>query len=163
MAWWQQLIPRERLALVLAAISILLLLVYQLIWQPLQQDLQRAESQRVRLQADYLWMQQASQQIKAYGAQPRSSQNKSPRRSLLVEVDDSLKRAGMGSALEEIKPDGNKLLRVFLKNVDFDQVIAWLGYLKKQDVHVTSSVIDRLQQTSKADIRLTFERKEGSP
>jgi len=158
MEWWQQLIPRERQALVLAAITLLALFIYQLLWLPLQQDMQKADSLRVRLENDYAWMHRGSQQIKAYGSGASVQVVETAQRSLLVEVDDSLKRAAMAKALEEIKPDGSKLLRVALKNVAFDKVVDWLGYLKKRNIRVTSSVVNRLASTPKVDIRLTFER-----
>ncbi len=158
MEWWQQLIPRERQAVVLAAISLLALLVYQLAWVPLQKDMQQSHSLRERLDKDYAWMHRASQQVKAYGAGAGEPVVATAQRSLLVEVDDSLKRAGMSKALEEIKPDGSSLLRVALKGVAFDKVMDWLGYLKKRNIRVTSSVANRLGNTPKMDIRLTFER-----
>ena len=80
---------------------------------------------------------------------------------VLVEVDESLKRAGLANALEEIKPDGAQLLRVALQNVAFDQVAPWLGYLNKRGIEVTSSVINRIEDTPRVNLRLTLESKAG--
>lgn len=160
MDWWRRLLPRERLAVAFAALCLLVLLAYVSLWQPLQSDLDRQNALRTRLDQDYAWMHQASEQIKAYRVGATVHADSAPRRSLLVEVDDSLKRAGMASALEEIKPDGGKLLRVTLKQVSFDQLWIWLGYLEQREIRVTSSAITRLAATATADVRLTFERPE---
>lgn len=162
MAWWLQLLPRERLAVVLAALAVLSLLVYQLAWRPLHEQQASLLAQRQGLQQDFLWMSAAGQQIAAYRSNGASAQAASPTRSLLVEADDSLKRSGLAQALQEIKPEGNKLLRVVLKGVPFDATIGWLGYLRQRGIVATSAVFSRVGDTATADVRLTLERAEGA-
>lgn len=158
---WQQLLPRERLAVLLAVLAVLSLMLYQLAWRPLSQDLQRERELRERQEQDYLWMNEASQKIRAYRGGGATAPAQVATRSLLVEADDSLKRSGMAQSLQEIKPDGNSLLRVVLKDVPFDRAVAWLGYLAKQGISVSSVVFNRVGDTPNADVRLTLERSAG--
>jgi len=161
--WWHQLIPRERIALGLGALALGLFILYQWFWAPLQQDVLRAQAVRERLDQDYTWMHRAAREVAGYQANSAGDvvADSQPRRSLLVEVDESLKRAGLANALEEIKPDGSQLLRVELRNVAFDQVTPWLGYLYKRGIQVTSSVINRIDDTPRVNLRLTLESKAG--
>ena len=76
-----------------------------------------------------------------------------------MEVDESLKQAGLSEALQGIRPDGTRLLRVDLKGVEFGRVPEWLDDLRGQGIEVSSVEIERLGDTSRVDMRLTLERE----
>ena len=64
--------------------------------------------------------------------------------SLLAQVDPSLQRGGLAGALQEIKPDGEKNVRVSLRKSPFERVVLWLDYLRAEGLALSWVASGRL-------------------
>ena len=139
MGWWHRLSAREKAALLSAGVFVLLAFYYLGIWSPLRADIVLYEKRILQLEGDYRHMVQAEGELKLLRQQAGTEgQNRKarPEVGLLAEVDTSLQRGGLGRALKEIKPDGDKGVRVRLEKSPFDQVVRWLEYLRSSGIDV---------------------------
>ena len=153
---WQRLQPREQWLLGLGGGVVLLTLLYLLIVEPInlhhQQAAQRLETARATAQE----LERAAALVGAAGPRsPRGSGNA----SLLTIVDRSLKGSKIGKPASRIQPDGDTRVRIWLEDVSFDALIAWLGDLQQhQGVRVGTADIDKTSGQGLVDVRLSLER-----
>ncbi|MEO5341909.1 MAG: type II secretion system protein M [Gammaproteobacteria bacterium SHHR-1] len=157
--WWHGLQPRERLSLLLAGLLIASVLVWQLIWVPLQTQLDKARTQVQAQQQLLAWMRQAAAQLKATD-QAAEQQPDNSSTSLLSLVDQSARSAGLSQALKKIQPEGDEV-RVWLDQLDFDKAMLWLGALQRQGVSVSSLNAERAQAPGQVQMRLSLARSKG--
>jgi type II secretory pathway component PulM len=139
---WVRLSLREKRA-VLAAATVVLLVVYHLaFWSPLSRDIALQQQVISQLEATYRHMAEAGAEVKRLqlltGAGGETGQS-GPRVSLLAKVDSSLQRGGLAASLQEIRPDGDEILRVSLSKSSFETVVLWLDYLRAEGIEVTQA------------------------
>lgn len=158
--WWNQLSSRERRLVGGGGVLTLTLLLYALIWQPFQNTLQRLRQTVAEQRADLAWMRQAALEAKRLrNAQdkPSSSPSQDARRSLLIVVDQTARSAGLGTALKRVEPQGEDKVRVWLEQVDFDQLIGWLDTLRREQAIRTANAVIERQAGGSVDARLILQ------
>jgi general secretion pathway protein M len=128
-AWWETLNTRERGLVAGGTVLALVVVLYVLVWEPLQTSSRRLRQNVAEQRANLAWMRQAAQEIKRLNgasiAQPASDD-----RSLLTLVDQTARAAGLGAAMKRVAPQGDDKLSVQLDSVEFDKLIPWLGALE---------------------------------
>lgn len=154
--YWQNLQPRDQRILLIGAVIVVPLLLYSLIIEPFQQSMTRLE-EGVKKNTELLaWMEQAAAQVKTLRGSGTSTSNSGA--SLLSVVDASAKQNGLGSALKQVKPDGNGV-RLRFEQAGFDDMVRWLGRLgSEQGVGVTSLTLERLSVTGQVNATVVLER-----
>ena len=153
--WYAGLAQRERVLVTGAAILLVLLLLYAMIWQPLSDAYLRMQK-GVQVQQDTLtWMQQASQQIKGLKGQAGRG-NRGFQGSLLAVVDRSAQAAGLGQAMKRVEPEGRDGVRVWLEGASFDSLISWLGTLASQGAEVSTITLERQDIPGRVDARVNL-------
>lgn len=143
--WFAALSRREQI-LILGCIGLLLgILLYSFFWQPyvakettLQQ---RVAQEAARLQ----WMQQASHEVRRLRAQTDPGQSKQRDESLLALVDRIAKTTKVSDNITRLEPQGEEEVRVWLDQVNFNNMLRWLGQLEK-DWGVQVSVVSLQRQ-----------------
>ena len=153
---WRQLQPREQWMLGVGAVAVVLTLLYLLVWEPVQLAAQRAEQQ---LQAERATAQELERAAALVGAAGPQNRRSSGNASLLTIVDRSLKGSKIGKPASRIQPDGDSRVRVWLEDVSFDALLAWLADLEQhQGVRVGTADIDKTSGQGLVDVRLSLER-----
>ncbi len=156
--WFGALEQREQRVLLAGAGILLVLLLYVLIWQPLQSRHERAANGVVSGQATLGWMLEAAAEVRALQGSGTSAGNGLEGRSLLAVVDQSARRTGLGDALKRVEPEGAGAVRVWLEAASFDQMIGWLaGLSQQQGVQVDVISIERGDATGRVNARLTLQ------
>ena len=122
---WQQLAPRERMLVSLAAGVMAVMLAYLLIWQPLFGSTARLREE-VAGQRDLLqWLQSIEPEVQQLrGA--RSIRGPGAGGSLMSLVDQTSSASGLKPFVTRIQPEGDKEVRVWLEQAPYDEVMRWL-------------------------------------
>lgn len=157
-AWWARLQANERRIMIAGAVVLALVVPYFGVWLPLQDDIAALEEQVREQQAVKRWMQQAAAEVKQLSASG-SAPAERPRdgRSLLAVVDQTAKRSGLGPGLRRLEPEGRAAVRVWLEQVAFDDMAAWLTGLEQQNGLVVDTItIDRQDLPGQVNARITL-------
>lgn len=124
--YWRGLAPRERLMLSVGGVLLGIVLLYSLLWAPLQRDLNRLRAEVPRGQQQLQWMRSQAgrvQQLRA--AAPAVAQGG----SLMSFVEQSSKAYNIRA---NIQPEGQNAVRVGVDGVGFNSLAEWLANLQKQ-------------------------------
>ena len=150
MKWWFHLSAREKGALSAAGVVVLLAIYYLGFWSPLSQDIALNKKVIAQLEADYRHMLQAEAELGQLQVSVGATESQGERVttvSLLAEVDSSLQRGGLAAYLNEIKPDGEQIVRVSLDKAPFERVVMWLEYLRSNGVDVTKASVNAAEES----------------
>jgi type II secretory pathway component PulM len=164
MNWWVRLSVREKRALLATAMVLLLVVYYLAFWAPLSRDIALQRQAISQLEADYRHMVEAAaavtrlQRLAAGGTPPGQPGLKV---SLLAKVDSSLQRGGLADALQEIRPDGEQVLRVSLRKSPFEKVVLWLDYLRSEGIEVTRASFNADDEPG--HVQLTVQLRDRRP
>jgi general secretion pathway protein M len=156
-ARYQSLAPRERRAVTLGAMALLLILGYLLAWEPLQQS---RDAWRVRVtaaEADLAWMRAAAPRVQVAAGTTIAAAAPNGR-SLLARVDASARDAGLGTALLRVEPVAAGQVRVTFEQAGFDALMQWLEALAAaQGVRVTELSAQRADGVGLVDARVSLQ------
>ena len=155
MQYWHNLQARDQRVLLIGAVVALPLLIFALIIDPFNQEVERLQ-QAVESNTELLdWMEQSAQQVKALRGSGPGRQSSG---SLLSLVDASAKRNGLGGALKQVKPEGSGV-RLRLEQAAFDDMVRWLGRLgSEQGVGVTTLTMERLPASGQVNATVVLEK-----
>ncbi len=151
---WQQLSLREKRLVIIAAIVVVVTLMYFMIWEPLRDGI---ETSRVRVNAQTNTLQQIRAQA-AEAKQLRAIKNRGGTRgggSLLVIIERTAQQKNLKSNLQKVQPEGQDGVRVWVENAAFDQLIDWLALLEnKNTIYVSEIIIERRQEPGRINSRI---------
>ena len=155
-AWWAGLSPRERGVLLGGAVSLAVILVYFLGWEPLAQRAQRLQAQVAEQRQTLRWMEGAAEELArlraAGGRRPAGGQ------SLLAVVDRSARAGGLADALKRVQPEGEGRARVWLDGASFDALVTWLeGLARRQGIRARAVSVEARAEPGRVDARLVLE------
>jgi len=154
-AWWLQRDTREQWILSLGSVITVLLLIYALWWQPLQQQ---EKQLRIQVKAQiqlHQWMRQASQQVTYL--KTRQLMQKKPQGSLLYLLDKSLNNSALKEIDKRINPKDEQQVYLQFEQVSFTALLQWLVLLKSQyNIQAKEVHINRLETEGlvKAQLKL---------
>jgi general secretion pathway protein M len=123
--WFANLAPRERIIVLVGAAAAVLLIVWGLIWKPLNDgtaDLRDSLEQKRALLVDL-------QRIQGLPTSGTTSAPGDDRRSLVVLVDQTAQ--SMGLSFTRTRPDGSDAISVSFSSAPFDSLVEWLVQLER--------------------------------
>jgi general secretion pathway protein M len=154
--WFNALALRERVMVSIAAVFIVLALIYAVAWSPLNSSVSRLEQSVEEQQVLKQWMQQSATEVNRLR---NAAGGAADHRSLLAVVDQTSKQSQLAPAVKRIEPDGQELVRVTLEQASFDDLVTWLGSLQRNfGVSVADVSIDRQAASGRVNVRLTLQR-----
>lgn len=160
-SWFENLELRERRLIITAAAMTAMLLLYLLVWKPVNGEYHRLDSSIKEKEKTLAEMEQLAVEAKQLQRANARSSVRSPGGSLLAAVDRTAKSNGLGNAVKRVRPDGENKASVTLEGAEFDRVVVWLENLSLQNgVSVVSSTIEKQKETGLVSMRL--ELKEDS-
>lgn len=156
--WWKQRDAREQKILLVGGVLAVVLLVWALVWYPLQRS--RAEL-RVRVEAQRIDLEQMRSdaarvgQLRGQGARAKVERQG---KSLLALADATARGAQLANEIKRVEPVGGKSVRVSFEGASFDAVSDWMeGLARDFGVVATDFSADRAEGNGRVNARVTLE------
>lgn len=149
-----QLQPRERRLVSVAAVVLAVFLPYTLIWSPLANRAETLQDQVAKQSEQLQWMRSAVQEIRQLKG---SSGALSSGKPLLSQIEQTASRSRLRETIRKIQPEGERGARIWMDNAAFDDVLLWLDQLHKQGIDVVDMSVERQAEPGRANIRLLLE------
>lgn len=154
LALWRGLQPRERLLVGGAGAFILVVLVYALLWSPLQTSLAQMRAAVPKEHEQLAWMRAQATQAQRMRAGAPSGMATG---GLLSFIEQSAQAYGVKSGLKRVEPDGANGARVALDGVPFNSLLGWLANLQKQGaVRVENATVEPQPASGIVNARLVL-------
>jgi|TARA_Y100000589_G_scaffold233935_2_gene221346 general secretion pathway protein M len=158
-ARYDELPGRDQQALLVLAIALLLAVLYFAVWKPASDFHDQAEQARDNAAGLLAWMQANRATIQQLAG---ASDNTGPSvdkpadgRALMGLVTRSAAEAGL--TLQRFEPSGENAIRLWLEDVPFASVAAWLEQLRNDHgVVIDQAAMDRDEQPGTVSVRLTL-------
>lgn len=146
---WQQLQPRERLAVAALGLFLLLALLYLLLWQPVALNARNARSQYLQQRDLHLYLQANADQARQLSGQTQASLAPEQLQGLVTQT------AQQKGLLIERFDSGDEGLQISLPQAPFALLLRWLNELQAQGVQLVDVSLTR-GAPGKVDARLTL-------
>jgi len=158
-AQYDQLPRRDQQALTVLAIAVFLGLLYFAIWRPVAGFHDQALSARENGEELLAWMQSNKSALDRLAASDGSSRPaaNAPEdgRALMALVTRSAGESGL--SLQRFEPSGSDAIRVWLEDVPFAEVAAWLeGLNGDHGVVIDQAAMDKQDEPGIVSVRLTL-------
>lgn len=158
-ARYDQLSARDRQALTMLAVALLLAVLYFMVWRPAADFHDRALNSRESAGELLAWMQANESAIQALsaGGAAASGQIDKPAdgRALMALITRTAGESGL--SLQRFEPSGDDAIRVWLDSVPFADVAAWLEQLSEgHGIIVDQAALDRANDPGVVSVRLTL-------
>lgn len=133
---WNGLSPQERQWVLGGGVLLALLILYLLLWLPLQKDLNRLRASVPESQAQLQRMIAQSATI-----QPLRGQRATPPSpgTLVSLIDQSASQRGLRALLTRLEADGTNGVQIQAEAAAFNSLIAWLAELQESHALVIDS------------------------
>ena len=155
--WFESLEARERHMVIGGAITLLVLSIYFLGWEPFINRLHFLEDSTQQKQVDLAWMKNAANEVKQLQATHAAPVRFASGQSLLGVIDRSAKTKQLGDSVKRVQPDGTSKARVWLENAKFDVVIGWLEELERRyGVGIETITFEKQAEEGLVDARISF-------
>jgi len=156
--WLNTLETRERHIVITGAISLLIILFYLIIWDPITS---RQEQQQLTYDSQrqlYSWMKGASNEIHLLSSAGGSNISRFRNQSISSLADRSAITSGVKPFIEKID-QSKKGVKVSIKSANFDQIITWLTDMENKYGIIASKVkVEKTKTQGAVDIKITLER-----
>lgn len=158
--WWLSRSSQDRMAILITASVLGLLLVYLLIWLPFNKQIitkrNLVESQRATLE----WMKKSAAEVRSLRSRQTRNNTKVSNEALLTLVDRTAKQNQLNEYIQRLKPQDNDSVQLWLEKAPFDRLVQWLGLLVRQyDIELDAINIERDESSGLVDARLTLLRE----
>ncbi|MDN3653004.1 type II secretion system protein M [Thalassotalea ponticola] len=125
--WWLSLNQKEQRLVSILAVVVLIAAFYGLIWQPLNDKLDKAQMRLTKQQELALWV---SENIPKLKAQTSTQGVRTNGASLSSIVSRTARRSSI--AIARMQPQGDDL-QVWIDEVEFNGLLIWLNALSSQE------------------------------
>lgn len=158
-AQYDQLPRRDQQALTVLAIAVFLGVLYFGIWRPVAGFHDQALSARENAEELLAWMQASEPALDRLSASEGSSSPAANApddgRALMALVTRSAGESGL--SLQRFEPSGSDAIRVWLEDVPFAEVAAWLeGLNNDHGVVIDQAAMDKQDEPGIVSVRLTL-------
>ncbi len=124
--WWQQLNLREKKLVLAMASLVIIFILYSFVWQPLNDNIAKAEKKIARQQQLLSWVQENTQRFQ----QAKSSGGKQASGSLSSIVNRTASSKNI--TITRMQPQGDNI-QVWIDEIAFNQLLQWLEQLSTNE------------------------------
>lgn len=143
-AWWRSRTPREQWTLGVGGLSLLVVVLWLGVIDPLEQAARRAEARFSAARELDAFMVRVSEEAERRRAAGQPVGELATVASLSGLVSASTAEAGFGQALKRVVPEENGAVRLWFEAVPFDDLLDWLIRLHEfHGVRVTALQVTR--------------------
>ena len=148
---WQGLAPRERQLATAIAVVLGVFLLYLVLWAPMQRDLNRLRVSVPQDRAKLATMRAQANQVQQLRARlPAAGQ----RGNIMSVLEQTANTRGMRQNIARMEPDGPSGARVFMDEVSFNAMLAWLAELQSQGIRVENATVQRRPSPGLVNVRV---------
>ncbi|WP_448569429.1 type II secretion system protein GspM [Thalassotalea ganghwensis] len=133
-AWWLGLNQREQQLVSALGVFVIIFILYQAIWLPLNQSVEKYQQKIENQQELFTWM---NQEIARYQALSGGQKRPVSSGSISSIVNQAAARTGI--TITRIQPQGDDL-QVWIENVAFNVLLQWLEGLANQQGLVIKNI-----------------------
>ena len=154
-AWYQSLEQREQRILAAGAVFVVAMVLYLALLAPYFASRHRLQTEILQRQGEIAWMGPAAVQLQALrGQQPSGIPSN---QSLLAVVTRSAADAGFSQMMKQAQTGNDGSVRVQMQGVGFDNLIRWLGTLRRQyGISVRDLTAQKAATAGNVDTTLTI-------
>ena len=145
--WWLELNSREQRLIASLGSVLIVFILYSVIWQPLNDNLDKGVKKLARQQTLLNWV---SQETARYQAAKRNGGGNSSNGSLSSIINRSAKQYNI--AIARVQPQSQDI-QVWIDNIGFEQLLDWLEYLSSNE-SVQVKTIDLTQSEQAGQVRV---------
>lgn len=131
--WWQSLSSRERSLVSGLSVFVMLLLVYFMIWSPIQTHIDNLQQSVDSNKTLLAWMQKANTVLQQHGNSSNGSTASTDPNQRLATVQQSLQEVSFRKHAQQLQQTQKNDVRVTISKAQFDDVINWLVSLWKNN------------------------------
>lgn len=132
--WWQGLNNQERRLVLVGGIFVVIFLLYKLIWQPLNDSIDKTQNKLEKQQELLVWV---TNETARYASASRSSGARKSGGSLSSIVNSTARQNNIQIA--RLQPQ-NQDVQVWVDDVAFNQLLSWLEQLSSRQELVVKSI-----------------------
>ncbi|WP_404362925.1 type II secretion system protein GspM [Marinobacter sp.] len=158
-AQFDQLPRRDQQALTVMAIALLVGVLYFAVWRPVTAFHTEALADHEQARSLVSWMESnrnAIEQLAENRPSARNASQISDSRALMSAVTSSAGEAGI--KLQRFEPSGENAIRLWLEDVPFNSVAAWLEQLTDEyGIVIDQAALDRADKPGMISARLTLQ------
>lgn len=158
--WWFGLQPSERRTLTIGGAALALILIYFGGWVPLQDGVANMEQQVQEQRSLKQWMEQSANEVRQL-RQEGAGTGQLGGRSLLSVVDQTARSGVLGPNLKRIEPEGEAVVKVWLEQAPFDEMISWLLSLERQYGIAVATVTIERKAAGRVDASMSLKSGTG--
>ena len=151
--WFLSLSKREQGMVALGAVAVLSLLIYYVIFSPLNKALNAERLQLARNQVAWQWIHRAKGQLLHSNNHARV-----PVRNIMLTAEHSLAEHGLAIYLRAVSAPQPNQVQIKLAQVPFDKLIDWLQFLLHRDrIKVSQFQADKAARLGTVDAQFTLQ------
>jgi general secretion pathway protein M len=157
--YWYNLSARDQRVLGVGGFAVLCILLYAMIWAPLQDQLKRLRPQVINQSADLAWMRQQTAMIQKLSDASVSKKGTSGL-PLLTVVDQAAKAQKIRDRIKQIQPGKESgTAKVWFDKVIFEDWLRWMDRISAKGISVTRVSITKSAELPRVNIRLELVKK----
>ena len=157
MDWFNSLETRDRRAVIVAVVALVLAAFYFLFLGPQIESRRTLSADIERHRENLSWMLGAAAEVNVLQAGDAQVGTRPAGKSLLGLVDRTARSASLSQAITRMEPQGKQRVRLWLTEAEFDKVVSWLGQLRKQHgMQVSSLDLERGKAPGRVGGRLAL-------
>lgn len=142
--YWRRLQTRERRMIGLAAIVMLFVLGWILVWEPLRDARGELTDQLAAQRALVDWLDRVAPEVRRLRGEDANERTLSGQSTLAV-IDQGARAAGLAGALKRIEPGTGDEVRVVFEQASFPDLMRWLtATVAQRPLAVTRLTADRV-------------------
>ena len=146
----------ERISMLVGVVLVTIFLLYQLVFSPLHNSINKKQQILNDKTQTLHWMQQASvEYLQLQKNKPRQQASRS-KNSLLTIIDQTTVKLDVRSFIRRIDPEGENQVQIWLERINFDDLIHLLNILKRNhNISVENLSVNRQSDYALVNARVT--------
>jgi len=153
-AYWYRLSTKDQRVLGGGGIVVLAILLYSMIWAPLQDQLKRQRPLHIKQSADYAWMQAQADKVQKL-KQEKSAVGSTQEAPLLTTIDQTARKLNLRQNIKQIQPGKEEgTAMIWFDKVVFEDWLQWLDQISARGIDVTRVSVTKSAQFPRVNIRL---------
>lgn len=130
---WDQLALREKQVVSASVVLIILLVIYFLLWNPLNNEIHSLKNTIVDRQQTLLWMKINSHQIQLLETTLQKQSLASHQRNVFGVIQKQIAKTPFSHQLTQLQQQDGRSVHMTFQQVDFDLFIGWLVQLWEEE------------------------------
>lgn len=153
--WFLSLTQRERTMVQVAGSVVAVFMFYLVVWEPISSSYDKNKKNVASATQTLEWMNSAAEEVKQLRGGRSSPDRPQGKQFILSMIDLSARKAGLGSVMKRVQPEGDSGVRVWFENAPFDELVKWLAAIESEKgLSVNEINIEQTESTGLVNVRV---------